>query len=199
MMRMGFIGPASEDVSTFERKVEHLLGELGCARVHYVGDGDVLDAAARARADELGLGDPAGYEGTAFELSRVGDADAIERFLGARAALARLDACRALPPPPARTVEMLEDRILVMVFDKAVLDEEDIANADVVVYGRSSAPLLRKIGPRLFFSPGPAALGHGVATVDESGTVTLTSYGADDGVLAREILGPRGARFSVSS
>jgi hypothetical protein len=199
MMRMGFIGPASGDVSTFERKVEHLVVELGCSRVHYVGDGDVLDAAARARADELGLGTPRGYEGTALDLARAGDADAIERFLGARAALARLDACRALPLPPTRTVEMLEDRILVMVFDKAVLDEEDIANADVIVYGRSSAPLLRKIGPRLFFTPGPATLGHGIATVDESGTVTFTSYDADDGVVAREVLAPRGARFSVSS
>jgi hypothetical protein len=199
MIRMGFIGPASGDVKVFEQLAARLVGERGCTRVHYLGDCDVLDAAARARSEELGLASDAGYEGTALALAQSGDADAIERFLGAREALARLQACRALPPPPTRTIEMLEDRILLMVFDKAVLDEEDIANADVVVFGRASAPLIRKIGPRIFFSPGPAALGYGVATVDESGTLTFTSYDADERVVAEETLAPRSARFSVSS
>jgi hypothetical protein len=199
MIRMGFIGPASGDVEVFEEKVAWLLGEAGCSRVHYLGDCDVLDAAARARSRELGLDSDVGFDGAALALARAGDAEAIERFLHAREALVRLEACRALPRPPARTIEMMEDRILLMVFDKAVLDEEDIANADVVIYGRAAAPLVRKIGPRIFFSPGPAGLGHGVATLDESGLLTFSAYDAEDQVVAGESLAPRSARFSVSS
>jgi len=45
---------------------------------------------------------------------------------------------RRLPPPPARAIEMIDDRVVLLVHDKAVLDEEDIANAHLIVYGKRS-------------------------------------------------------------
>ena len=64
------------------------------------------------------------------------------------AKLARLEFLRTLPPAPARAIEMIGDRIILAVHDKKVLDEEDIANAHVIVYGRSDEMLLKQFGPR---------------------------------------------------
>lgn len=199
MMRVGLVGPASGDVSAFERKVKLLVDRLGCERVHYLGSCDVLERAADARARELGLLEEEGYEGRALSLARGGSTEEIDGFLRARDALARLDLCRAVPLPPVRTIEMLDDRILLMVHDKSLLEEEDLANADLVAYGAADAPLLRKIGPRIFITPGPVEAGYAVATLDERGSLTLAVYDGEGRVLAEEALAPRSARFSVTS
>ena len=40
-------------------------------------------------------------------------------------------------PKGSRTIEILDGRVALFVFDKAVLDEEDIAAASVLVFGKS--------------------------------------------------------------
>lgn len=199
MTRVGFIGPVAGDRDLFARRLEHLVSREGCDLVHYLGDCDALDEIAASLRGVLGLDDSEGIDGMARALAERGHADEIERFLDAREALSLLALCRAVPKPPARTIEMLEDRIALLVHDKAILDEEDIANADVVIYGRATAPLLKKIGPRVFFTPGPAGSGYGLASVEEGESLRLVCYDADARVIAEELLAPRSARFSVTT
>ena len=67
-------------------------------------------------------------------------------------ASSRSRACRR---DELRTIEMFGDRVAVLIHDKALLDEEDIFSATFLVYGKSDGPLVKKIGPRWFLTPGP--------------------------------------------
>ena len=75
---------------------------------------------------------------------------------------------------------MFGDRVAVLIHDKALLDEEGIFSATFLVYGRSTGPLVRKIGPRWFLTPGPVDSPRGGAAVlDDSGEeVVATVYAA---------------------
>ena len=66
----------------------------------------------------------------------------------------RLEALKCLPAATARTVEIFEGRVAVFLYDKALLDEEDILPASLLVFGKSQEPLVRQVGSRTFISPG---------------------------------------------
>jgi hypothetical protein len=51
----------------------------------------------------------------------------------------------SLPERVLRTVEMIGDRVAVITFDKASLDEEDIFAARLVIYGKSPNALVKAI------------------------------------------------------
>jgi hypothetical protein len=63
---------------------------------------------------------------------------------------------------------MFDDRVVLMVYDKGVLDEEDVANATAIVWGNSQEPQLKAIGPRAFLAPGwvTAPSGSHCATIE---------------------------------
>ena len=42
--------------------------------------------------------------------------------------------------------------VAVLIHDKALLDEEDILAANLLVYGKSETPMVKKIGSRWFVS-----------------------------------------------
>ena len=79
--------------------------------------------------------------------------------------------------PPARAVEMFHDRVVLMVFDKSVLDEDDVANATVIVWGHAPEAQLKPIGPRAFLTPGwiTARGGPHVAVVEQAGTAIVVT------------------------
>jgi predicted phosphodiesterase len=81
----------------------------------------------------------------------------------------------------ARTVEIFDGIVAVIIYDKGLLDEEDMLPASVLIFGRSADPVIRKVGPRTFVSPGPAAHPKGgVALLEDQGTnVQVTIYGPD--------------------
>jgi hypothetical protein len=63
---------------------------------------------------------------------------------------------------------MLGDRVAVLIHDKALLDEEDILAANLLFYGKSDGPLVKRIGARWFVTPGPiGSEGGGIAVLDD--------------------------------
>ena len=59
-----------------------------------------------------------------------------------------------LPGVGSRSVELLNGKVVVLIYDKAHLDEEDIVAASLLVFGKSSEVMLKQVGPRWFLSPG---------------------------------------------
>ncbi len=156
-MKIGLVGQADGEEGRLRDALDFLLGDADVDLLIYLGDATHIAQAAQTYAQE-NLGNTA--SDTAF-LARVareaprGDPTAIGALLEIEESTKRLDRIRKLPLPPARAIEMLGDRIVTLVWDKAVLGEDDIANSFVLVYGRSKELLLKRFGPRYFFTPGP--------------------------------------------
>ncbi len=129
-----------------------------------------------------------------------GTPQAIDALLESERAVRSLERLRTLPPPPARAVEMLGDRICLVVHDKKILDEEDIANAAVIVYGASPERLLKRFGPRYFFTPGPLAEDGvlGVLEFDDEGHAAILTVDMKGVELDRDPVLSGSSRMTVS-
>ncbi|MEI8258647.1 MAG: hypothetical protein WCJ30_23485 [Deltaproteobacteria bacterium] len=201
-MRLGFIGPCRGDLTSLRALAERLLFDLDVQRVVYLGADDALDKAARGWPERFGAAPTeAAFLAEAAALAPAGAPEAIEALLDRDRKLQRLGDLAALPPPPSRAIEMFDDRVVLMVFDKGVLDEDDVANATAIVWGNSQEPVLKPIGPRIFFSPGwvtaPSGPHAGVVTYAED-ALTCRLYDKD-GKLAQEhrLSLARGAKMGV--
>ena len=192
-MRLGLLGPAGGDVGALGRAAEFLLNSARVHRAIYLGNDGALDRAVAAWARKL-VGDDPSDEGAwtrAADIALHGTPQAIDRFVATERARLRLKALEALPERVARTIEMVGDRVAVLIFDKAQLDEEDILAANILLFGNSDGPLIHKIGPRWFVAPGPVGSPGGGAAVldDEQEEVVVTIYDASGKVTRREVLG----------
>jgi hypothetical protein len=169
-MRIGLLGSAEGDSALVRKAAEFALDKLSAEQVVYLGADDAARDAARAWAGDLLQGIPGeqGFLDRAFELCASGSAADLQELLRRDREARRLSALRSLPAAPARAVEMFEDKIVLFVHDKAQLDAEDIANAYLVVYGRSKSVALNHFGPRTFFSPGPLKTGQ-IACLERHG------------------------------
>lgn len=194
-MRYAILGEAGDGPDAFprlRRALELLLRDLAADRVLYLGTDDLVDRVVEAWATEL-LGGAAS-DGDPF-LDRLAttatqeDPRPLAALLEADRLHRRLTEVHKLPSEDECVVEMLETRILVAVRDKARLSEEDIANAQILVYGRSEGPLLRRFGPRSFYTPGPLERGE-VAVLEalENGEVVLSTYDPSGERTSREEL-----------
>lgn len=196
-MKIGLIGPADGDPSRLEEATEFLLGDAGVDQAVYLGVDDAVDRIASAWAKDIGGGET--FLDAAARIAVRGSAEDIDGLLEADDQLRRLEAIRTVPAAPARAIEMIDDRIVLMVHDKAILDEEDIANATVIVYGKSPELLVKRFGPRCFFTPGPLRGGKlGLLEVDDEGRVSLAAYEISGAPLWRELLQTRTAKVLVS-
>lgn len=145
------------------------------ARVHraiYLGNDGALDRAVAAWARKLVGDDPSDDAAwrRAADVAVTGTAEQIDKFVSAERARLRLKSLEALPEEISRTIEMVGDRVAVLIHDKALLDEEDILAANLLFFGKSDAPLVRKIGARWFVTPGPIGCeGGGIAVLDDEG------------------------------
>ena len=91
------------------------------------------------------------------------------------------------------------DRMVLFVHDKAILDEEDIANAHLIVYGRASESDLRRFGRRAFFTPGPLKGGRvGVLEATDDG-VTVSLYDLSGQPVWRETLAQAATKVTVAT
>ena len=183
-MKVGFIGPGNGDDGLLREAVEFLIGDVEVGQAIYLGLDDALERVVREWAGEIlpgELGEEA-FLDRAAALACDGSADAIGDLLESDRSLRRLACIRRLPPPPARAIEMIGDRIVTMVHDKAILGEEDIANSTLLVYGKSKETLLKRFGPRYFLTPGPLS-NRKVAVVE----------GDDEGQLIVGMFEPSGA------
>ena len=70
------------------------------------------------------------------------------------------------------------------------LDEEDIAGANIIVFGKTDAPLVKPIGSRWFISPGlVGASGSGLAVIDdEKDDIEVSLFDGAGKLTARHVL-----------
>lgn len=196
-MRLGFIGPASADTAALERAAKLLIVEYEVDQVIYLGEDDALREFVAAHESE---DDGHGVEQRVAQVAATGSPSDIEdvllRLRGAR----YLEKLRVAPHPPTRAMEMLDDRIVLIVRHKRTIGEEDVVNSNVVVFGDARELMFKRFGPRCFFSPGPLDTGH-VGLLDdhsEAGGVVLKALDLDGEILWTEPIQGRGARVMVA-
>ncbi|MEZ4261758.1 MAG: hypothetical protein R3B36_21945 [Polyangiaceae bacterium] len=201
-MRLGLLGPSAGDVAALGRAAEFLLNTARVNRAIYLGNDGALDRAVAAWARKLVGGDPsddAAWE-RAATLALEGEPAKIDKFVLTERARLRLKALEALSAEVSRTIEMVGDRVAVLIYDKADLDEEDIMAANVLLYGKSDEPSIKKIGNRWFVSPGSIGCpGGGLAVLeDDKDDVVVTVYdSAGKPGLQESLTATRGTKMRV--
>jgi hypothetical protein len=185
--RIGLIGPSLPDEPALPRAFELLLRDAAVRQVIYLGADDSPHTLV-AEWTRQGLGEQE-FLRNGVELACSGTPEQIGALLSEERSVNRLQRIRVLPPPPARAVEMLDRFLVLAVHDKAVLDEDDIANAHVIVYGRADEPNWKRFGPRGFFTPGPLARGFiGCLELMQEGHIEVRLLDLDGVVRMREPL-----------
>jgi hypothetical protein len=202
-MRLGLLGPSDDDTLILREAAEFLLGDAEVDQIIYLGIDGAMERVVAQWGKEImeGGADEAAFLARAADLAQRGGPDEIEALLSADAHVQKLANIRTLPPAPARAVEMMADRIVLVVHDKAVLDEDDIANSTVIVYGKSDDMLLKKIGPRYFFTPGPLSKRRVAVleTEDDETGIVIAVFDPSGAPLWRELLPARTTRVQVST
>jgi hypothetical protein len=162
-MRIGLIGPTEEDPALLREAAEFLLGDAGVEKALYLGLEATLRKVVQAWGEQVMRGSASEdrflEQAAALALSDR-DGQALSSLLERDRERQRLDSLASLAAPPARTVELFDDKLVLFVHDKASLDQEDIANAFVVVYGKSKQAAVHRFGPRTFCTPGPLKAGR---------------------------------------
>ncbi len=200
-MRLGLIGEAEDAWERLPDALDLLLVQGASDEVVYLGSQDGLRSALRAwAARHLNpWADEDAFLAAAARAARSEPAGALEPLLAREARFALLRRLRLLPLG-VRAVELLGDRLLLLVRDPDQLDEEDVASAHLIVFGLGSAPELRRFGPRSFYSPGRLQGGHvGLLELDERGRPWAVTLRLDGLEVAREPLGRRQSRVVLSS
>jgi hypothetical protein len=191
-MRLGLLGPSSGDITALGRAAEFLLNGARVHRAIYLGNDGALDRAVAAWARKLVGDDPTddGAWQRAAAVATTGTWEQLDKFVSTERARMRLKTLEALPENVARTIEMISDRVAVLIHDKALLDEEDILAANILCFGKNDGPLVKKIGTRWFVSPGPIGCeGGGLAVLDdESDEVVVAVYDSTGKPTRREVL-----------
>jgi hypothetical protein len=196
-MRFGFIGPAGTDTAALERAARLLIVDYEVDQAIYLGEDDALSAfvATHESAD-----DDVAVERRVAQVAATGSPSDIEDVLLRLRGIRYLEKLRVAPRPPTRAMEMLDDRIVLIVREKATIEEEDVVNSNVVVYGDAGELMFKRFGPRCFFSPGPLEGGH-VGLLDdrsEAGGVVLTAVDIDGEIRWTEPIQGRGAKVMVA-
>lgn len=206
-MRLGLLGPSTGDVGALGRAAEFLLNGARVHRAIYLGNDGALDRAVAAWARKLVGDDPSDENAwrRAAEVALSGDTERIDKFVSTERARLRLKSLEALPRDESphsmlRTIEMVGDKVAVLIHDKALLDEEDILAANLLLFGKSDGPLVKKVGVRWFVTPGPiGSEGGGLAVLDDEGDdVTVTIFDSTGKPRTKEVLAaPRAPKVRV--
>ena len=196
-MRLGFIGPANTDTPALEQAAKLLICDLEVDAVVYLDE----DQALRDFIASHESGDQEeSVEHQVAEVAATGSAEDIEEVLRRLRGARYLGKLRIAPPAPRRAMEMLDDRIVIIVRNKSTIGEEDVINSNVVVYGDATSLMFKRFGPRCFFSPGPLELGH-VGLLDdrsEAGGVVLKAVDLTGDLVWSEPIQGRGAKMMVA-
>jgi hypothetical protein len=196
-MRMGLIGPATTGAPELTRALTLFSADDDVRRIVYLGTDAAVDGLAPHGRPGLEQDD---FLARAAVLACNGSADEIGALLAQERSAGHIQLLRKLPEPPARAIEMMDNWIVLAVHDKAVLDEDDIANAHIIVYGRSEEPGIKRFGPRCFFTPGPLAGGKvGCLELMPQGHIEVRLLDLGGAVIFREAIRGVGAKLVVSS
>jgi hypothetical protein len=201
-MRVGLVGPADGDSVLLREAAEFLLGDCGVEQAVYLGSEQTLRGVVESWAAQVvqGVATEGHFLDEALQLALSGPPGAIDGLLSRDRELRRLSALRCLPAHPARAVELVDDKVVLFVHDKASLDPEEIANAFLIVYGRSKQSALHRFGPRTFFTPGPLKAGRVALIERESeGQLAIAQFNPRTGEpQGRDLLTVRRARVVVT-
>jgi hypothetical protein len=198
VMRIGLIGPANGSLGDLERALSLCMDDAEVRQIIYLGADDAAgEIVERWAKQRLG---PEQFLARGAELACSGSPEEIGTLLSEQDAAQRLLAVRRLPEPPARAIEMMDTWLVLAVHDKAVLEEDDIANAHVIVYGHASEAAIKRFGPRCFFTPGPITGGKlGMLTLRADGQLDISLLDLQGKVLANEALQANAARLVVTT
>jgi hypothetical protein len=202
-MRLGLLGPAEGNVEELGRAAELALDSLKVDRAVYLGHDTALDDVVAAWAARLVDGDPSddAVWARAARLALTGTPAEIDAFVVKERARQRLRALERLDTnAEARTIEMLGDRVAVLVYDKASLDEEDIFAAAIILFGKSPEPLIKKVGNRWFLTPGTiGSPGGGIAVIDDGGEELVATIHAPSGqrTFSETLVVPRATKMKI--
>lgn len=191
-MRLGVLGPARDNLIGLARAAQYLVDEAHADRVVYMGDDAALERVVVGWARELVGANPTEEALFKRAAARCGKATSgeIERFVEGERARIRLKVFVSLASATSRTIEILDGRVVLFVHDKATLDEEDIVAATLLVFGKSNEPMIRRVGARVFVTPGPIAMGNGGSVLldDGSGGIRVEVISATGAVTAQDFL-----------
>lgn len=196
-MRLGFIGPAQSDTGALERVAKLLIVDFEVDQLIYLGEDDALREFVDAHESKE-TGDS--IEQRVARVAATGSPSDIEDVLRMLRGARYLEKLRVAPRAPSRAMEMLDDRIVLIVRNKGTLGEEDVINSNVVVYGDASELMFKRFGPRCFFSPGPLGGGY-VGLLDEhseAGGVVLKAIDTSGETWWSEPIQGRGAKVMVA-
>lgn len=203
-MRIGVVGPSEEDPKLLREAGEFLLGDCGVEQAFYLGPEATLRGVLDGWSNEVmrGAASEERFLEQALGLALDGSAGAaaIDQLLARDRERQRLSVLRSVPAPPAQAIELFDDKVVLFVHDKAQLDQEDIANAFLVVYGRSKQAALHRFGPRTFFTPGPLKAGR-VALLERApeGHLAIAQFDPRTGEpCGREVIQVRRTRMVVA-
>jgi hypothetical protein len=199
-MRLALLGPAGNRTEALAAAARFVLDRLDVDRAVYLGVDGALDAVIADWAKELVGQDPSedGVWHRSLHACSSAEPDAIEEYIAAERERASLRRFQALPDAGTRAVEMLGGALAVIIHDKALLDEEDMLPARLLLFGKSPAAVVKQVGQRWFLSPG--SFEHaGIMTLDDGGDdIALTLYDRSANVLRSEQLSTRrGAKLRV--
>lgn len=211
-MRLGLLGPVvaqgspretggGSTSSILEAASGFLLNTQRVSRAIYLGNDDALEVMVERWARRLVGDDPtddAAWQ-RAAKLAGDGKPEQIDAFVRSERMRLRLRSLESLPHRILRTMEMVGDRIAILIHDKAHLDEEDIFAASVLIYGKNDKPTARKIGTRWFVTPGTLGPDGGVAVLDDAGeAIELAIYNIEGkSVLTEKLILPKPPRMRV--
>lgn len=196
-MRFGFVGPAESNSALLEQAVGQLVSELEVDTIVYLGADEAIRdfiTAQQRHKSELS------FEQRVAQVAATGSPQEITEVVRSLRGARYLEKLRLLPRAPANAIEMLDDRIILLVLEKSSISEDDVVNSNVVVYGDAKELAFKRYGPRCFFSPGPLAGGHlGILDDEsESGGITLRAIDLTGEVSWAEPIQGRGARMKVA-
>jgi hypothetical protein len=201
-MRLGILGPAGDDMIGLARAAQLLLDEAHAEKVIYLCDDGALERVVFSWASEIVGSNPSGeglFKRAAARCARAAPED-IDHFVEGERARLRLDVFVSLPSRQSRTIEILDGRVVVFVYDKATLDEEDISAAQLLVFGKAREPVIRRVGARIFLAPGPIGCPTGGSAVLDDGVdgIRIEILGPGAVVTAHEAIGgPRPGKLRV--
>ncbi len=201
-MRLGILGPANGDMIGLARAAQILLDEVHAERVIYVGDDGALEHVVVSWASEIVGANPTGealFKRAAARCAKAAPEE-IDHFVEGERARLRLEVFVSLPSGHSRNIEILDGRVVLFVYDKAMLDEEDIVAAQLLVFGKAREPLIRRVGARVFLTPGPIGCPTGGAALLDDGQdgINIEILGPGGEVTARDhVGGPRPGKLRV--
>jgi hypothetical protein len=198
-VRLALLGPCDDDIAALARAAHSAMIKLQADRVVYLGADDSLDCVVAGWASLLDAVEPLELR---VEQLLNEPPDRLDEAIARENLREKLTAFRSLSAPSTRSIEMLHDRVVLLVDDKKELDEEDLLPASFIVFGRGEATI-RRVGTRVFLCPGvPAKRTEGIVMLDEGegqgGSVVATLHGIDGTLVQREVLETtRGAKMKV--